>query len=450
MERKKQRVAVVGAGISGLTAAYKLERAGAEVTLFEKRLDPGGAIKSVRENGWLVEYGPNTFQLKSEHQLKFLRDLGLEKEIVDASPDSSNRFVVKGGQLIPVPLNLTDMFRTELISRNAKRRVLKEPFVSKGTDPDESLASFIRRRLGNELLEYAVDPFVAGVYACRPDQLSVRHAFPRLYSLEQKYRSLILGGIASSFGRKKRDSFTTRLISFRDGLQVLPTRIAGRLKDVRLRLDVTRIQREKDGWMVQASGERYGPYEKVILNIPLYRFSEQLVNGGGAMLGMVTKAGYPPLSVFISGYRREQVAHPLDGFGFLVPGKENRKILGALFNSTLFPGRTPEGGVLLTTFVGGGRQPELASLETDQLADLVGKELGELAGVKGAPEFMDHIYWPNSIPQYNTTYDEVLSGIRKLEEENEGLHLLGNFRGGISVPDCIDNGSALAARLSSD
>ncbi|MEX2600942.1 MAG: protoporphyrinogen oxidase [Balneolaceae bacterium] len=446
---EKRKIAVVGAGISGLTTAYKLERSGAEVTLFEKRPDPGGSIKSVREKGWLVEYGPNTFQLKSERQLKFLRELGLEKEIVVANSSSSNRFVLKGGELIPVPVKLAEMFRTELISRKAKKQVLMEPFVSKGTDPDESLASFVRRRLGDELLEYAVDPFVAGVYAGRPDQLSVRHAFPRLYSLEQKYRSLILGAVASSFSRRRRESFATRLISFQDGLQALPVRIAGRLQDVRYQKDVSRIQREKEGWFVEASGEKSGPYEHVILNIPLYRISEQLVNGGGSILGMVKKAGYPPLSVFISGYRREQVAHPLNGFGFLVPGNQKRQILGTLFNSTLFPGRAPEGKVLMTTFVGGGRQPELASLETAQLAALVGGELRELAGVNGEPEFMDHVYWPNSIPQYTTSYDEVLGAIRELEEQNKGLHLLGNFRGGISMPDCIDNGFALAARLSS-
>jgi protoporphyrinogen/coproporphyrinogen III oxidase len=441
-----KKIAVAGAGITGLTAAYVLQEAGADVTVFERKDHPGGSIRTVIQNGWLSEYGPNTLQLKSSRIENFIFRLGLGDQLTEADDASSKRFVVRDGTLVEIPAGFMEAVQTPLFSKFGKLRIAGEPFIRKGNNRNESLSSFVRRRLGSEFLDYAVDPFVAGIYAGEPADLSVRIAFPKLYNLEQKYGSLITGAIRKKFDNNE-EKYQTRLISFKKGLQQLPEKIAGLLKNIHYNAGVSRIQKGNNGIEVIANGIRYDHFDIVLANIPLYRIHEQLINGGGELQKKINIASYPPLSVILTGYKREQVEHPLDGFGFLVPSAENRKILGALFNSSLFPNRAPSDHVLLTTFVGGSRQPEIGSMDTEVLRDLVRQEHQELLGVSGEPQFFDHVYWPNSIPQYTTEYDQVLDAIYNIEKQTPGVHLIGNFRGGISLPDCIDNGLNITEML---
>lgn len=446
--RRTRRIAVVGAGITGLTAAWALERKGAEVVLFEQKGQPGGTIRSVREDGWLVEYGPNTLQLKDSRLLDLLTALGLGEEMVEANPRATNRYIVRNGALQRVPMGLRDLPGNTLLSKKALLRLLGEPFISRGSDPTESIASFVERRLGREILDYAVNPMVAGIYAGDPEQLSIRHSFPKLWSLEQEYGSLMMGALR---GRRRRERggqrFRTRLISFRDGLQTLPRKLAGALSDIRFNCDVSRVQHGPEGWEILAQGVRFAGFDEVLMNIPLYRYNEQLINGGGALLDVFTTAVYPPLSIIVTGYHRDNVMHPLDGFGFLMPENEEGSILGALFSSTLFPGRSPEDHVLITSFVGGARHPELASLDSMELKKRVAGDLARLVGATGEPVWFDHIYWPHSIPQYGVNYDEVLEALERVEEQNPGVRIAGNFREGISVPDCMLNGIRWAERI---
>jgi len=444
---KLNRIAVVGAGITGLTAAWHLQEKGCEVVVYERREYPGGSIKTVHGDGWLAEYGPNTIQLKSRSVLQLFEILGLGSRMIEANRNASKRFIVYNGKLSALPSGFTEAVTSPLFSGKAKLRMLKEPFISKGNNPEETLASFVKRRLGREFLDYAINPFVAGIYAGDPEQLSVRHAFPKLYNLEQTHGSLITGSFSRKWKGRNEEKFKTRLISFPDGLSELPDQLAKRLTDIRYGSDVSRIQVKNGGWEMIAGGVKSSRFDMVILNIPLYRINEQLMDGGGEIADITSLAKYPPLSVIHTGYARSDVEHPLDGFGFLVPENENRKILGSLFNSTLFPGRAPEGCVLITTFVGGSRQPDLAALETEELKQIVAAEHKDLLGVRGEPRFFDHVFWPDSIPQYTPRYCEVLTAVRKLEEENSGVHLAGNFRGGISLPDCIESGINLAERL---
>lgn len=444
---KFKRIAVIGAGITGLTASWQLQNLGHEVVLFERRDYPGGSIKSVASNGWLVEYGPNTIQLKSKRILQLFEELGLRGRMIEANRDASKRFIVYNGKLFSLPSGLREAISTTLFSRKAKLRLLKEPFVAKGKNPDETLASFVNRRLGIEILDYAINPFVAGIYAGNPAQLSVRHAFPKLYNLEQSYGSLITGAINRRWKGRNEEKFKAQLVSFPKGLSELPDQLAGRLNNIRYESDVSRIQKNKAGWEVIAGGVKSSLFDLVLLNIPLYRINEQLIEGGGTVADVAGLANYPPLSVIHTGYARNQVEHPLDGFGFLVPANEKRKILGSLFNSTLFPHRAPVDSVLITTFVGGSRQPEIASVDTEELKQIVAAEHRELLGVSGEAQFFDHIFWPDSIPQYTPQYDKVITAIKELEEQAPGIHLAGNFRGGISLPDCIESGINLAEKL---
>ncbi|MGM0506042.1 MAG: protoporphyrinogen oxidase [Bacteroidota bacterium] len=440
------RVGVVGAGITGLVAAWTLQREGHSVVLYERHQRPGGSIRTEQEGGWLKEFGPNTLQVRSRSVLELLEKLELEQEILEANSEASRRYILFDEDLHALPSTMKEAWRSPLFGSETAWNLMLEPFRKSGNDPDETVSSFVRRRLGNEVLDRAINPFVSGIYAGDPDLLSVRHAFPSLYGMEQKWRSLILGSILGKRERQKRGRIPARLLSFRNGLQQLPDRLAEPL-DIRYGQTVERVQREGSGWRLITGGVASERFDRVILNVPFYHLSEQLLDGGGDLLGHASTLLYPPLSVLHTGFRIEDMDHPLDGFGFLVPKSEKRTVLGTLFSSTLFPGRAPDGHVLLTTFVGGVRDRERASEPTDLMLADVMDEFQELLGVRADPVMVDHAYWPHAIPNYTTGYDLVLEAIDRVEERNPGVHLAGNARGGISVPDCIEQGMELARQL---
>ena len=249
------------------------------------------------------------------------------------------------------------------------------------------------------------------------------------------------------FNRNGSKKTKRRLISFQTGLHELPEKLKSRISNTFYDHELNRTEKRNDGWYLHTNRGEYGPYSDVVLTIPLHKWDDKKLPLPSEQLQDIKGVSYPPLSMVILGYKKSDVTHPLDGFGFLVPEVENRSILGALFTSTLFQNRAPEGHHLLTVFAGGGRQPGIANLESSELLDLVQADLKALIGINGEPVFKDHIFWPDSIPQYDTGYDKVINTFEDLEVNNPGLHIAGNFRGGISVPDCIKNGLALGKRL---
>lgn len=447
MTSNYHRVAIVGAGITGLTIAYKLQQRGVEVELFEKNGFAGGSIKTVRENGWLLEFGPNTLLVKDRPVKNFLDELGLNDVMLEANPQASKRYIVKNGALQHLPLSLVDAISNPLFSLKGKFRVLGEPFVSKSDNPDQTVAEFAERRLGREMLDYALNPFIAGIYANRPENLSLRHAFPAMHELEEDYGSLIVGALLGGKKRKKKGRIPRKLISFEEGLQQMCTRIAENISKLHYNHTVEKIRPHNDGWELTSQRGNHGPFEKVIINVPVYLWGDSLLPGGRKELEEIREVGYPPLSVMHLGFHEDQIDHPLDGFGFLVPEKEDLQILGALFSSTLFPKRAPESHVLLTVFIGGGRQPDIARKESNELLKIVKGELENLIGLRGDPILREHVYWPRSIPGYHVGYERVLESMLELESKHEGLRFAGNFRNGISVPDCIKNGLKLAEEI---
>ena len=441
-------VAIIGGGITGLTVSKKLKEKGIYSEIFEKKDHPGGALKTVKNNNWILEYGPNTLLLKDQIVADFIYDLGLENDMILANESASKRYIVKNGKLEPLPTSLLKAAATPLFSFAGKMRILKEPFISRNENRDQTVAEFVERRLGKEILQYAINPFVAGIFANNPESLSLRHAFPAMYNLEAEYGSLIWGTFAGAKKRKESGRIARKLISFKNGIQQLPETLAEYDGNIHSNQKVDKVEKRGKGWFVVSNGHEFGPYARVIINIPLYQITENLLPLSENDLHSIRKVSYPPLSVMHLGYKTNNVKHSLDGFGFLVPAVENRKILGALFSSMLFEGRAPDGHHLVTVFVGGGRQPEMAPLETDKMLKIVQQELQDLIGATGDPLFMDHVYWPNSIPAYHIGYDEILNTFKNIEVKNPGLHLAGNFRNGISVPDCIKNGIELAEKIS--
>lgn len=442
------RVAVIGAGITGLTTAAILKRKGQPFDLFDRRGEPGGVIKTEQNGPWRYEYGPNTLLLKDADVKKFIESLGLKNQLKEANPEAAKRFVVKNGVLEPLPISVGGFLKTPLFSTAAKLRILKEPFV--GTLQKEvTVAEFFEKRFGKEILDYAVNPFIAGIHAGRPESLSLQHAFPNIHQLEQEFGSVLYGAVRSTLGggKKKEKKINRKLISFSEGLQQLPRAIVSELGDTYLNHEVKRINDENGTFTLETHMGSFGPYSNVVCTLPLHKWNKRLLPLSDDQYAAIRNVNYPPLSSLILGYKKGQISHPLDGFGFLVPEKEEKSILGALITSTLFENRAPEDHHLLTVFIGGGRQPELATMDSSNLLKMAEHDLAELIGLKGTAVFKDHIFWPRSIPQYSPGYDRVLNIFEELEMDHPGLHLAGNFRGGISVPDCIKNGLRLGHAL---
>jgi len=445
-----KRIAVVGSGITGLTAAFELTKAGQAVTVFEARGEPGGAIRTQRRDGWLVEAGPNTLLLRDRSCDALFSELGLDGEFLPANPVAAKRFIVRGGRPHALPGGPLGAVFTPIFNFRGKLRVLWEPFVPQNrTNPDETLDSFARRRVGQEFLDYAVNPFIGGVYACAPEDLCVRHALPRLWRLEQNHGSLVKGSIALLRAKRKAgDRTPSRLVSFRSGLQVLPDALARRLGgSFQPNTEVVALERGAT-WRVHTRGPGGAvpaDFDQVLLCTSAPALA-RLEVAGVKPLAALAPMPYSAVVSLALGYERGAVAHPLDGFGMLVPAKEHRRILGTLFSSTLFPGRAPDGRVLLTTFVG-GRQPELAALPDAEIEQTVRAELAQLIGARGEPMFRQFNRWPQAIPKYTVAFNGFAAAMETFERAHPGLFLAGHFRTGISLSDCLAAARAVATRM---
>lgn len=459
----KKKVVVIGGGITGLTAAFRLKQAGHEVTLFEAGDVAGGVIRSVERDGWLAECGPNTMLETSAAITRLVEDedLGIADRRRDASPLGGTRFILKKGKPMMLPSSAAGFLKTKLFSFSAKLALAAEPFRSR-LSPDaeeESLANFVRRRLGQEFLDYAINPFVAGVYAGDPENLSVKYGFPKLYALEQKYGSMIKGQILGARQRRKEGRVTkdrAKQLSFDGGLQVLTDALANNLQG-RLRLgnEVTSIGETEDGrWSIQSNkGVVVDFFDDVILALPAHRLATLIFpysgEGKGAEqpLKALAEIVYPPVSSVVLGFRREQVEHSLNGFGTLNPEVEKVSTLGTLFTSSLFPERAPEDHVLLTTYVGGARSPELALKPEGERVELVLKDLAAIYGIKGDPVFQHSFLYKKAIPQYEVGYGKFLQTMEDFEAGHAGIYLAGHCRDGISLADSIVSGEKVAKKV---
>ena len=445
------RVAVIGGGVTGLTAATELRRAGVEVTVFEGAARPGGVVAAEREDGWLRELGPNSLLEGTTEIAEFIDGLGLGPRRLYASPEAKRRYIVRGGRPVALPASPLGFVTTPLFSARAKLRLLGEPWRPRGrTDAEETVADFVTRRLGPEFLDYAINPFVAGVYAGDPRRLSVRQAFPKLFAIEQEHGSLIRGALAH---RNTSGGPKGRIFSFPEGLGEIATAAAARLGGaLRLNHRVQTVVRANGGWRLGISAEGHeetAEFNAVVCALPADALAALPFAGVPEAAGLATlrEIAHPPVVSVFTGYRREQVAHALDGFGLLMPEVERGRILGTLFSSTLFPGRAPEGHVALTTFIGGMRAPDLATRDDEALRALVAEELGRLLGVRGDPVVFRVQRWPRAIPQYAPGYARFKEAMATAERGAPGLFLGGNSRDGISLANCIGSGRRLAREV---
>ena len=453
-------VAIVGAGITGLTAAFRLRQRDIPVTVYEASDRVGGVIRSIRQEGYLAEFGPNSILETSPKIAALICDLGLEPRRLYSEPQAENRYLVRRGQPVCLPMSPLKFFGTPLFSAGAKLRLLREPFVRRApADREESVADFVLRRLGREWLDYAINPLVAGIYAGDPRRLSVPHAFPRLHAVEQRYGSLILGQMLGARERKRRGEVSkqeAKKVSFDDGLQALTDTLGARLGPVLcLQHEVTRLTRQVDHWQVTIVSGRsqiVAEHAAVVLAAPTYRLATIGLDAGPGLslslsLAPLGAVRYPPVASVVLGFRRDQVPHPLDGFGMLIPEVERFKILGTLFSSSLFPQRAPAGHVTLTSYVGGDRAPELALRPAEELHAMTVQDLRAILGVTGQPTYQHSVLYPQAIPQYELGYGRYKDLMAELEQGAPGLFFAGHYRDGISLGDSLLSGHAVAERI---
>jgi protoporphyrinogen/coproporphyrinogen III oxidase len=452
-------VLIVGAGISGLTCAYALRKSGIDAQIVEASPRPGGVIRSERRDGYLLEFGPQSFS--GTPQLRNLcRDLGIENELVEA-PHGAARFLLINGQLKPAPLSPPAFFASSLFSPRTKWKILRDIFGrSNPPADDESVAAFTRRKFSAELLDKLVGPFVSGIYAGDPEKLSLRAAFPQLHEAERTTGSVIRGmmhAAKSKPGPKQRPT----LQSFRDGNETLIKALAANLGPaLRCGVEVTAMRQSGDGISQSGKAQSVEPFVvnvkttsgtesiiagRLVLATPTYVAAEFLRPEIASPLGEIE---YASLAVVSLGYQKQDVGHSMEGFGFLIPRSQGLRTLGAVWNSSLFPNRAPQGSVLLTSFIGGATDPQAVELPTEDIVSMVHRQIAPILSICSQPTFANVEIYQRALPQYNMGHTARIANLERESSAILNLKLVGNYLGGPAIGACIEQALSVADQIS--
>jgi oxygen-dependent protoporphyrinogen oxidase len=434
-----RQVIVIGGGISGLACAYGLKQLGIPVTLLEASARVGGLVGSVRRDGFLFESGPQSFQ-GTEALLELVRELGIESELQRADPRAP-RFVYLRGRLQKIPMTPQALMASSLLGIKSRARIVSERFKhTKPPTKEESVADFVRRKFGHEILEYLVAPFVSGVYAGDPEKLSLKAAFPTLEEWEREHGSVLRGAMKSRSEKEKR-SGPPPLCSFSDGVGSLGNAIAAKLGDsVRLGAQAVSVERSTNYQIcfVQDGRSEMVEAAAMVLASPAYIAAPLIAPLSLKLAHTLSGVVYAPVAVVACGYYDRQVAHALDGFGFLIPRSEKIRTLGTVWNSSLFPGRAPAGSVAITSFIGGATDPKIIERSDDEIAAIVQNENARILQISGAPVASAVWKYPKALPQYNLGHGHVVEAIRDGERANSGLFFCGNYLEGPSLGKCVE------------
>ncbi len=462
-----KRVIVIGGGITGLSAAHRLtelsrdKNLNLEILLLEKSDRLGGVISTVERDGFTIEEGPDSFITSKPWGLNLSSRLGLDNELIETNRDKRRTYVLLHGRLVPLPdgfimlapARIMPFLRTPLFSWRGKMRMLMDLVIPKNPPGDESLASFVRRRLGREALDRAAQPMIGGVYTADPEKLSLRATMPQFLEMEERYGSVIKGMYQGLRKRKKGvmpDSGArySLFVSFKKGMKTLVESLVRKIPEGSVKTGVTvgGIKEGYDGWEIM-TGDGILNAAGVIVTTPAYITAGLLENTAGGCAALLRKIEYASTAVVILAYRKKDIETELDGFGFVVPRTERSSIIACSFSSEKFPGRAPQSCTVLRIFVGGALDPETYKMEDPGIIDTVRKEIGSLLGIKSDPVFTIIKRYPGAMPQYHIGHRELVEGIQREIKKLDGLEIAGNAFGGVGIPDCINSGERAAERL---
>jgi oxygen-dependent protoporphyrinogen oxidase len=443
------RIAVIGGGLTGLTTAFYLKKAGIDVHIFEKTNRVGGVIKTSHENGFTLESGPNTGVLSHPEAAELIENLQGDCELEIADEAAKARWIWKAGKWEPLPSGLFKGITTPLFTFSDKLRLLGEPFRKKGENPNETLKELVLRRMGQSFLDYAVDPFILGIYSGDPAKLLPKYALPKLYRLEQDYGSFI-GGSIKKARQPKTDwekKATREIFSVKGGLTNLINALEKNIGIENISLNCDSLSFEKISDYQFKANNQNTVFTHVISTVGAYELDKLFPFANAEKIKKVNRLEYAKVIQVSLGFK-EWKGIPLKAFGGLVPFKENRGVLGVLFLSSFLKNRAPENGALLSVFLGGVRKPEMADLSDIQITEIVKKEIMQMMGLSAfQPDLMKIFRYQHAIPQYGIESEQKLAAISEIENDNQGLILAGNIRDGIGMADRIKQGKIVAKQL---
>ncbi len=468
--RNHPRVAVIGGGISGLAAAFRLRELGAarefplEVALFEKGDGLGRALATVRQDGFVMETGADSFLSEKPWALELAKRLGLEPELIGTDERFRKTYVVRAGRLVEIPEGFTllaptrfgPVFASPLFSIPGKLRMALEPLIPARRDGrDESLASFVTRRLGREVLDRVAQPLAGGIYTADPESLSLGATMPRFIDMERRYGSLFRGLRAAARNRPAESKGTSGarwslFLSFRGGMRALVEALAVRLGEcVRTRTAVDELARldARGGWRLRVGGGAEFDADAIVLAAPAYDAARLLKPHDAGLARRLEEIRYSSAASVNIAYRTADLPRLPESFGFVVPVKEGRKIIACTFSSLKFAHRAPEGTVLMRTFLGGALQDGMMGLDDDAMVAAAREELAALLGVKAEPIVVRVQRWPRQMPQYEVGHLERVAEIERRASGLPGLTLAGAAYRGVGVPDCVHSGEQAAEAL---
>jgi oxygen-dependent protoporphyrinogen oxidase len=450
------QLVIIGGGISGLSLSYFLleKKPSLDIVVLESERKAGGKIWTDRVKGFLCEGGVNGFLDNRPKTLELVSKLSLTP--LRSNENARKRFIVSDRKLHRLPESPVSFFASNLLSFPGRLRIVWEFFAPKGSGADETLAEFAKRRLGKEAYEKLIDPLASGIYAGDPEKMSLKSCFSKVYNLEQTYGSLIRGMLklqkeAKKTGKKVGAGPGGVLTSFYDGMETMIDTLTHFLGErLRTEIQVISVDRKDSKYIVYLSDGSHIETENVAFATPAFETAKMVKGIDKDLSRTLDEIYYPSISVVCLGYRRERIRHPLDGFGFLIPNREGRKILGTLWDSSIFPNRAPEGHVLLRTMLGGARRSDLALERKENLINLVIDELKVIMGIDVQPDFAKVYTHRKGIPQYALGHEQRLGTIDKYISKFNKLYITGNAYRGIGVNDCIENSYKLAEKIVQD
>lgn len=455
MKQSHTDIAIIGAGLTGLTTGFWLTRAGKQIQIIEKQDRAGGQIRTFQANGFIYESGPNTGVVSYPEVAELFAALSPDCTLETAREESKKRWIWKGNKFHALPSGLVSAVTTPLFTLYDKFRILGEPFRAKGTNPDESVAELAARRLGKSFVDYAVDPFLSGVYAGNPNTLITRHALPKLYNLEQDYGSFIKGSIAKAkLPKTDRDKLATKKVfSATGGLEKLSQALVKSIGQERITLSANNVKIEPQGnqWLITyctPEGEHSLIANKVVTTCGAYALPDLLPFIPKEDIGQISNLHYAPIIQASVGFHN---THGLQfgAFGGLVPSKEKRDVLGILFPSACFVGRSPEEGALFSFFIGGVRHADMLDWSDEQLKNMILKNIHSMLKFPAdvQPDLIHIFRHQKAIPQYEKSSEARFKMIEELQNRYPGLILAGNIKGGIGMADRIRQATGIANEL---